>query len=349
MHKSVFCDEFGNSGPRLLDTAQPVLVYAFVLILPEDLSRIATEVRRLYQRERLTVAELKSSTLQGSRRGQARYARIGRIAIDGGAEVCLSVVEKRYQACVMIVESYLDPLLHDRAPRELYEPRFRQRFADACYDYLDDDRLSEFLNCVRMDDPIKIAEVGARLSRTLQFHSDDFISSAARLMETRPDHVCRYSQKLSHLPKNSDLPASQYAAFYPGLELVDAHLERADATGDLIRDEDLQFGDVLDEVFSQSKSSEGAIYRQRLSMTRIRTCQSVSSENDFGIQLADLVAGLFGRVASQTVRQQTLSASLARIADSWRPVLAPPNVHYLMVADSVLPHTMRALFGAEAP
>jgi hypothetical protein len=75
----------------------------------------------------------------------------------------------------------------------------------------------------------------------------------------------------------------------------------------------------------------------------------VSSENEFGIQVADLVAGLFGRVASQTVRQQTLSASLARIADSWRPVLAPPNVHYLMVADSVLPHTVRALFGAEAP
>ncbi len=168
-------------------------------------------------------------------------------------------------------------------------------------------------------------------------------------METGPDCVCRYSQRLPHLPKNSNLPASQYAAFYPGLELVDAHLERANATGDLIRDEDLQFVEVLDEVFAQSKSSEGAIYRRRLPLTRILTCRSASSVNEFGVQIADLVAGIFGRVVSQVIRHRTLSASLEEIAESWRLVLTPSNTHYLMMAAAVLPPAARALFSADPP
>lgn len=256
----------------------------------------------------------------------------------------MSVVEKRYQACVMIVETYLDPLLHERAPPELYLPRFRQQFADACYDFLNDGRLTDFLTSVRSDDPVKIAEAGRRLSTTLQFHPNEFVSEVARVMETRADHVFRYSQKLPDLPDHSNLPATQYAAFYPGLELVDAHLEHAEATGELTRDEDLQFGEVLDLAFSRSHSLDAEAYRRRLPLTRIRSCRSAPSAGDTGIQLADLVAGLFGRVASQAVLSRAIPAYLVRLAEDWRPVLAPPDEHYLMLADAVLSRTVQAVF-----
>jgi hypothetical protein len=331
-----------------LGTDQPVLVYAFVLVARQDLEDITRGVRNLYQRESLVLSELKSSTLHRSGRGQKRYAHIGAIAADWGTRVHMCIVEKRYQVCVMIVETYLDPLLNDRAPQEFYRPRFRQCFADACYDYLDDVRLAEFVEAVRADNPNQIAAVGERLSTSLRLHSNEFVSEAAHVMETRPDQVFRYSERRTELPENSNLPASQYAAFYPGLELVDADLEYRDETADLVRDEDLQFGKLLDLAFAWSQSGEGETYRRRLPLSRIRSCRAGRSTDELGIQLADLVAGLFGRIASQAVRHRAASASMAQIADAWRHTLAPPDEHYLMLSDAVLPRTLRAIFDADA-
>lgn len=345
--RNIFCDEFGNTGPHLLGRAQPVLLYAFVVLPKGALIDLAREIQRLYEQEGLKVGELKSSTLQGSVRGRARYERIGHIASECGARVFMSIVEKRYQVCVMILETYLDPELNDWAPQELYVPRSRQQFADACYEQLSDAVLAEFLGAVRSDDSALIGQVGERLSATMQFHPNEFVSQAARRMETHPDRVFRYSETRSEWPKNSDLPASQYAAFYPGLELVDAYLEEIRETGTLIRDEDRQFGDVLDLAFSRSQSEGGEAYRRRQRLTNLCGCASAKSSEVLGVQLADLVAGIFGRLATQAVVQKSHLKMLAQIADAWRGTLAPPNQHYLMVADAVLPHVARVVFEIE--
>ena len=134
-----------------------------------------------------------------------------------GARVSLSIVDKRYQACSMITETYLDSELHDFAPKEMRERRFRQKFADACYDTLADERLVDFLAAVDGDAPEDIAVVGRRYFETLRFHPDEFVSHAAHCIETRPDRMFRYRQMREGLPKNSHLPTSQYAAFHPGL------------------------------------------------------------------------------------------------------------------------------------
>lgn len=343
----IFCDEFGNTGPHLLGTVQPVLLYAFVVWPEGALTDLAREIQRLYEQEGLKVGELKSSTLQGSARGRARYERIGHIASEYGARAFMSIVEKRYQVCVMILETYLDPELNDWAPRELYVPRFRQRFADACYEQLTDAVLAEFLGAVRSDDPKLIGQVGERLSTTLQFHPDAFVSQAARRMETRPDSVFRYSETRPKLPKNSDLPASQYAAFYPGLELVDSYLEEIGEAGTLIRDEDLQFGEVLDLAFARSQAEGGEAYRRRQRLTHLGGCASAKSAKEVGVQLADLVAGIFGRAATQAVLQKSRPKALAQVAAAWRGTLAPANQHYLMLADAVLPRVAHAVFDVE--
>jgi len=340
----IYCDEFGNTGPQLLGVDQPVLIYAFVALPAGALVDISNEVHELYQREGLQLPELKSSILLRSRRGRTRYEAIGRIVADHGAQLFVSVVEKRYQACVMIMETYLDPELNDWAPDELYTPQFRQRFADACYDQFNDEALKAFLQAVRSDDPKLIASVGGLFSSRLRLHPDEFVSQAARLMETRADHVFRYSERQPELPRNSNLPASQYAAFYPGLELIDAYLEQMDESGTLIRDEDLQFGEVLDLAFLRAQSEGGESYRRRDRLTHLRGCRHAASSHELGVQVADLVAGIFGRLASRAVTRKDSAKSLTQIALAWRNALAPPNKHYLMVADATLPRVVHSIF-----
>jgi hypothetical protein len=346
--QSIFCDEFGNTGPRLLNTDQPMFLYAFVLVDAANLRRFEDDVRQLYDQEKLSLPELKSSTLYRSHRGQARYAKIGRIASECGARVVMSIVEKRYQVCAMIVETYLDPELNTRAPRELSQPPFRQKIADACYECFDDTRINEFLMADRADDRMQISRVGESFSATLRFHVDDFVSEFAFRMETRPDYVFRYSEKMDKLPRHSDMPASQFAAFYPALELVDAHLGRTRTHGTLVRDVDSQFGQLLDLAFSCGRRLEGLAYRRRFLLTHIDVCRSGSSANEIGIQLADLIVGIFGRVALQALHGRVVPGSLAAVAKSWRATLMPPSEHYLMIADSVLPRTVSAVFESES-
>jgi hypothetical protein len=347
----IFCDEFGNTGGRLLTTEQPVLVYAFVLIEPAALMSVGERVQLLLEKHTPAPSELKSAQLLRSPRGCRRYEEIGSCISELGARVCLSIVEKRYQACSMIVETYLDPELHEFAPLEMRERRFRQKFTDACYDTLADERLTGFLTVVDADDAQEIAAVGRRLVDTLRFHPDDFVSYAALRIETREEEVFRYGQLREGFPRNSHIPASQYAAFHPGLECVEICLRRMGATGSLLRDRDAQFGDVLDLAFAHGRELDqrhGArAYGAARQLNCIESCTSAPSAETLGIQLADLAAGLFGRLARDLLQQTTRSEDLYRIAEAWRDTLLDMERHYVMVSDAQLVGMAPAIFGRD--
>lgn len=213
MPLQIFCDEFGNTGARLLPTDQPVLVYAFMMIEPAALATARERILLTLQERAAETLELKSSRLLKSLRGRSPFKEIGHHVSELGARVSLSIVEKRCQACSMIAETYLDPELHDFAPKEMRERRFRQKFADACYDTLIDKRLIDFLSAVDGDAPEDIAVVGQRFFETLRFHPDEFVSHAAHCIETRLDRVFRYRQMREGLPKNSHLPQASMRPF----------------------------------------------------------------------------------------------------------------------------------------
>jgi hypothetical protein len=344
----VFCDESGNTGANLLDSDQHVLVYAFVVMAPASLSQLIDELQEMYRREGITLGELKSGQLIGSLRGRKRYETVGWILSGLGTRIFLSVVEKRYQACSMIAETFLDPFLHEFAPSEMRDRHFRQKFSDACYEVLDDARLTEFLTAVRSDDAAEIVAFGKRLSATLRLHPDDFVSLTAGRMEIRPEAVFRYSKQRENFPKNSHFPASQYAGFYPGLQCVESHLVRIDATAIVLRDEDAQFGEPLDLAVARGRELDrlpGAGDYGALPLNHIESCRSATSAREPGIQIADLAAGLFGRVAHTVLVGEKVAPATQTIAEAWRGTFDADGQHYLMVSNARLQHVSAAIFG----
>jgi hypothetical protein len=347
----IFCDEFGNTGGRLLDPEQPVLVYAFMILQAEALADVEKRLELMLRESAAARSELKSAKLLRSERGCDRYAEIGRWLSELGVRVCLSIVEKRYQACSLIRDTYLDPLEHEFAPDEIGDRRFAQGFADACYDTLSDERLAEFLGAVDGDIPEAIAAIGQRFSATLRFHPDDFVSHAAACIETRPDKVFRRAQRRPELPKNSHIPASQYSSFHPGLDCLEACLRVMGETGPLLRDHDAQFGEVLDMAYAigreldQHPGARG--YGAYLQLDSIESCASASSQQQLGIQLADLAAGLVGRIARDVCLQSAPKEELYRISEAWRAMLLDMERHFVMVSDSKLVDMAPALFGRD--
>ena len=343
----VFCDEFGNTGPHLFDPSQPIFAYAFLVLAQSELNGIEAKVRSLYQEEGLDLSELKSSRLWASPRGIRRYLSIGEILAEHNAHIYMSIVEKRYQACVMITETYLDPVDNDQAPPEMCHSEYRQMFADAGYNWLDDACLKEFLAVIHADDPQLIADVGRRLSARLRLHPDDFISHAAARMDVRADRVFRYSQKRPDLP-NSHIPASQYLAFHPAVAILDQLLEGLGVTALMVRDDDRQFGALLDLAFSYAQRLDeipaAGVYGARRQLTRILGCKDASSTAEFGVQLADLAAGLMGRVALAALLKRPLHPAKRALFEAWRGLLLPHEFHYWIFADATMPGVVSALF-----
>lgn len=349
MSLQIFCDEFGNTGGRLLLTDQPILAYAFVMLEPAAVTDIGERLQVVRRNDPADVSELKSLNLLRSQRGRNRFEEIGGYLRDLGARICLSIVEKRYQACSIIAETFLDPELHEGAPQEMRLRPFRQGFADACYDTLPDQRLIEFLASVDNDNPNEIAAVGRGLRETLRFHPNEFVSYAADCIETRADEVFRYGQARAGFPKNSHLPASQYAAFHPGLECVEAYLRSMCRTGALLRDQDAHFGEALDAAFATGRKLDRLLEAQAYGAERqlncIESCASASSAQQLGIQLADLAGGLFGRMSRDICQDNLKSEELHHIAGPWRETLLDMERHYVMVSDAKLSRLAPAIFG----
>jgi hypothetical protein len=93
-------------------------------------------------------SKLKTSSLSdlwSSSRGLRCYERIGTLLDQSDASICFSLVEKRSQACALVVETFLDPAYNPSAPPEAEAPKYRRWLADQLYVCLDDELLDRFL------------------------------------------------------------------------------------------------------------------------------------------------------------------------------------------------------------
>lgn len=141
----VYCDESGTTGPNFFDPASPIFVYS-MLAVDEAVAGYLRETgaERVKDARLQDVAELKYSRLSRHGRGQRLVAAIGELLDSKEARLCYVVVEKRFQVCALIVETFLDPKYNPTAPLEDAGP-LRREFANIIYDTVSDAVLSDCL------------------------------------------------------------------------------------------------------------------------------------------------------------------------------------------------------------
>jgi Protein of unknown function (DUF3800) len=129
---------------------------------------------------------------------------------------------------------------------------------------------------------------------------------------------------------------------------VNRHLQLVDIPAILVCDEDQQFGDVVKHAFEQRCNIADNPYAWQFGLTEPLTniidIEQVSSDDSFGVQLADLAAGLANRLAVSRVHNRRLTVQQRRVLTAWRSSFAPLRSHFLMASNATWERVSRTLF-----
>lgn len=215
-----------------------------------------------------------------------------------GVTAHFAIVEKRFQACTLVVETFFDPKHHPQSPPEWEAKEWRQNIANFIYDICSDNSLREFLEAVKRDDENALRNWGTTFSSQLKLHPNNQASRADFLMAQGLSDFFRFGKRIEDTPKNAERPSPSVVVLMPALAHINEFLDERNMIADLICDISKDYGPVMDWALKHAKdpsfvseiSSEFG-YRQPLDRILRRTEVSVSGDDE-GIQCADIVAGL---------------------------------------------------------
>nr|WP_255203249.1 DUF3800 domain-containing protein [Myxococcus sp. AM011] len=341
----MYSDESGHTADDLAHSSQHFFVYSFVTLNASQLGEIESEIPKIVKSifSNDPPSEVKFSKLGGTTKGKRAVVQICKLIGRTGAHVHLAVLEKKFQICAMVVETFFDPKYHPQSPPEWEASNWRKDIANHIYDACPDKSLVEFLAAVKLDDEDSIRKCGEAFASLLKLHPSSQASQAGILMERGLSRFYRFGMRVEDTPKHAERPASAVVALVPALAHINAFLEERNMTVELVCDVTKQFGPVLDwaiglakdAMFVSEVSSEFG-YTQPLGRILRRT-EILASENDAGIQCADLVAGLVNYKVLGYRAGQAPDSILSDAWDSLKPcvALAEP-AHFEMMSKKML-------------
>ncbi|MFQ5847352.1 MAG: DUF3800 domain-containing protein [Candidatus Methylomirabilales bacterium] len=132
---TLFLDETGNTGPNLLDPAQPVFIEGGWWVSNEKRWDAKVRVGNLERKYGFSTSEVKGSQLIKHTHGKQFIRAVCSAVGQAGCIPFMYVAEKRYSACCRIVDTFFDPAYNPRIPNEeTWDPELRQEQAQVFYD-----------------------------------------------------------------------------------------------------------------------------------------------------------------------------------------------------------------------
>lgn len=261
---TLYGDESGNTGADLLDRDQPLFVYSMIEANAAQQGTLREAVEKLRTGlGRSAPKEFKYSKLKTSSPGRKVSIEIARIVSESGARLHLAVVEKRYQLCSMIVETYADSGGPLEQELELVPGAQRRRLAITLYGILSEAVLRDFANAVKTDDIAALNAVGDQIRGTLKLHPSREVVALAKRLELCASEPFRFGERFEGKPEHTEKPATILHVFFPFMKEVDEDLEKRGVVAELVADQDSIFGPALNEVHREfSVGGEGFSARE---------------------------------------------------------------------------------------
>jgi hypothetical protein len=338
-HVRIYGDESGNDG--IISTKQPLFVYALVPLNVEQEAGLKAHLRAIRGKEKLTEDfEFHHVKMIGSSVGLRRIREIGEFFLAHDVPILTAIMEKRFMLCAMIVETYLDPEYNPAAPPE-NEPELRQWIANSLYDMVDDSTLGRFFEASRTGDVVVLEELGRALAMRISMHPDNRIARLSRVFERGSKSFFRFGVKTCDEPRCVERMAPVAMAFLPLLRNVDLFLGERNLRGTLVLDEDLQFGHAKEHALNIGR--DPGQHRQALEefgmkeeLKNVIGSSESKSETSDCIQLADIAAGIVGRIVGERLWKPKLED---RLLNAWKPfqvAIARTLNHFLAASEKSL-------------
>ncbi len=314
----LYCDESGHTGPNPFDPKQPVFVLALVELDDHQERSLEQTIRRIREQTKfLSPMELKFSSLKGSPEGYRAIREVGMVLADVGARAYFSVVEKRFLAPVLVVETFADPSLNSAVPDASRDGGYRRWLANVIYEAIDGKLLEEFFHAAQDGDAVRVRAIGTRLISRLRLHPSDRVLSACDSLEEGLEQPWLFA----HEDEGPWFPNPVMYGFGNLLVAADKVLEDGDRRADIVADVDREFGPVLGRALEILRESSPFIngrsaYGMPGPIRNIERRIEVASHESFGVQIADLMAGVVRWVAVATSENMGLQPDHASV---WEP------------------------------
>lgn len=127
--RTVYCDESGFTGNRLMDEDQPIFAFAGVCMAPD---RAEAYVRELAEKHKLKATEFKGGSLCKRQRGQAVVRQVIEELADH-AQVAFA--NKKYALCGKMFEYLIEPAVSP-VNSLLYDIKFHKFVANVLYAFM---------------------------------------------------------------------------------------------------------------------------------------------------------------------------------------------------------------------
>jgi hypothetical protein len=334
----IYSDEVGPTGLDLLNSDQPFFIASYI-IADESLEReLDSRIRFLLAAEGMKAPkELKFSKLGGSAVGMRHVINVMGVLNELEARVHICIIEKRFQACALVVETFLDATTHPDSPPQYELREWRQWLANVLYDSISDDLLQLFLTGIKQNQPDRIRDAGGRMAERLRLHPQEQVRRTATALRQGLSEFFDFNA-------GGPLPTATITGFLPTLLTLDSALASLGVIGTLVCDKDLQSGPAMEQVLKRARDPDyfETIIREFAGpsgqpASRVLARTELDSVSSLQIQAADLVAGLFNRVCIARLRGGTkLESKLSRAWSNLHPCIVRGLQHHFGMVSAVV-------------
>jgi len=337
----IYSDESGYTGDDLSHATQSFFVYSFLMFdsKAEEQAAISLPqiVNSIFKKD--PPDEIKFLKLRKNTKGKRAVSEICKFMSQMGVQAHFSILEKRFQICAMVVETFFDPKYNTQSPPEAGAEIWRQKVANFIYESCTDQQLRDFLEAAKEDDVAAIKKAGAAFAFRLRLHPNEHASRAGHALDSGLSNFYRFGIRVDGTPKGAERPSSSVVAFIPALAHIDKFLTQKNATAEIICDVTKEYGPVLDWALKQAQdpifvsevSSEFG-YEKAIDRISGRT-EILESGDNAGIQCADIVAGLINHRALERKHQRPVDPMLQQAWLNLKPCIdATRTTHFKMMA-----------------
>lgn len=316
MARKYFIDESGNSGDIATLQAtndfagQPIFTLSCIGI--ENKDTLDDFAKRLISKHKIQADELKSVNICKSKR--YIVPEIIEFIISNKGKLLIEVVDKKYQLCAELMNYYiLTPYLENVEEYTDVNIQFNRFICDTLYSKISEEQLNDFIfacQTVENESLEYVDKCFENVKNISKLHIEisslllSFIDDAKEVFD---DFKKRYGiviakKKFTPLPdisgdkKYSILPnVTSLANIYARINKI----EGAEGEFEIYHDEQKEFNFPLEDIISTTDelSSESSLSTPiaDFNIQQNKKIEFKKSHDDFGVQLADVIAGAFMR------------------------------------------------------
>lgn len=308
-----FIDEAGNTGSDLKQEKQPFFVLSAITLAEENMKVILDELESQFanNKEKEEV-EIKAAKWSKSAKKAKALQNIIEKLITSGGHISVVIIEKRHMISAMIVDSFFDPVYNDiKDYKWINNTDEKIKAVNYFYATLSDDIVYELWDSIQELNEENLRNIVDTIAKAID--DKEYIS----LLQGAYNHIpalingldlTEYADRNGF--NNSAIRSPNYTAFPCVMNSVILHCRALQKKTSIVFDDAVEFNHSYEHIYSifsrmnsDIPTPNGILY----SWKDVERFYVSKSENEKGLQMADIVSSSVNQLMVKTLNEAKIS------------------------------------------